>query len=871
MADSAVTFLLQYLPQLLIREANYLAGVKGLVESVLRQLKLINAFLMDSEGKRNEHEIVKEIVRQIRDVAHKAEDVIDLYVDKAAKQKRRSKMGKAVHFINHKAELHDIRNQIEGINQEIEKIYKDRETFNIIRSEEEASMEARAAKELHNRRRYVEEDDVVGFVHGSSMLVKQLTEGKQELDVSSIIGMGGLGKTTLAKKVYNNVSIKSHFNCRAWVYVSQDFKCKEMLIEIFRSAMQTSESKFHPTLLGEQSDRKLEEYSEKELKDNLESYLRGKKYLIVMDDVWNEEVWDEVKTAFPDNVNGSRILITSREKEVASCARRGTLPYHLPFLNGEESWELLRKKVFRGEECPPELVNLGKQIAESCDGLPLSIVVMGGLLANKDRRTQTWEKYNRDPNRYLTDDKKKCKDILALSYTHLPRYLKPCFLYFGVYPEDYEIPVRQLIQLWIAEGFIEVTRNSTLEDVAEDYLENLIDRSLIQVASRRTDGGVKTCRIHDLLRDLCISESKEDKLSILGSTPLSFSSNSSDPSIRSLLFFHQDSFKKEHWKWVRKNFKLIRVLNIGRAVLYSIPNNVEKFFHLKYLRLEIEASDVIPDCICNLPSLETLDARRCTQKFLPTEIWKLQRLRILYLLGPVTIPAPVDTDVEALRCLQVLSTIVVDAQTASFIIQGKFPNLRKLGICYTLRNAAKVRPQEALASLHHLRHLENLKILLCRELPASPDSFPLTITKITLVDADLNVLIVLGNLPKLRILKLEDTCENNNQSLRLIAGSFPKLEVLKLDHLSIKEWKLGRGAMPSLRHLVIKKCRWLTILPQQELCGMTSLRDVEVLWTTFKLTGMLQELQKNIEFKLQIYPPTNDHYYREDLPNWHSW
>ena len=114
-------------------------------------------------------------------------------------------------------------------------------------------------------------------------------------------------------------------------------------------------------------------------------------------------------------------------------------------------------------------------------------------------------------NSYLIEDRSQCQDILALSYNHLPRRLKPCFLYLGIYPEDFEIPARQLIRLWIVEGFVQQTGNRNVEDVAEDYLEELIDRSLIQVARTRTDGGVKTCRIHDLLRDLCISESKEEK------------------------------------------------------------------------------------------------------------------------------------------------------------------------------------------------------------------------------------------------------------------------------------------------------------------------------------------------------------------------
>ncbi|XP_059429175.1 putative late blight resistance protein homolog R1A-10 [Corylus avellana] len=228
-----------------------------------------------------------------------------------------------------------------------------------------------------------------------------------------------------------------------------------------------------------------------------------------MDDVWSNEVWDEVRSAFPNDSNGSRILITSRNKVVALHASL-TPPHLLSFLDKYESWELFKKNVFRGGICPPEFETLGRQIAEGCHGLPLSIVVLAGLLANKERSLHIWSKFVGHVSSFLitqAEDTIICEKILSLSYTDLPRYLKPCFLYFGMYPEDHEIPVRQLIHLWVAEGFIQHTGQRFPEDVAEMYLENLIDRSLIQVARRRVDGGVKACRIHDLLRELCISES----------------------------------------------------------------------------------------------------------------------------------------------------------------------------------------------------------------------------------------------------------------------------------------------------------------------------------------------------------------------------
>jgi hypothetical protein len=594
MADSVVNVLLQQLPQL-IEGASFPSGVEDEVKSFQRELERINIFLENSNEKRNEHENVKKLVRQITEVAYEAEDVIDTFIVKVEEQRKRNIVGKIIYGIGHAIMLHDVAKKIEGLNKEINKIYDDIEKYGIERAE--TSVDATTKKALHRRRRYVEEDDVVGFLHDSDTLVKQLTHSTEnsKLDVISIIGMGGLGKTTLARKVYNNDRVKRHFDCCTWVYVSQDFKIRELLLEILKSHMSISDELI----------RKLEGMSEDQAKEylveKLLTYLQGKRYLIVLDDIWEIKVWNEVKDAFPDNFNGSRILITSRINEVALHASL-TPPYFLQFLNKDESWELFCKKVFRGGECPLELNTLGRQIAEGCRGLPLSIVVLGGLLANKEKTHRTWSKVIADVNWYLTE----CKEILALSFTHLPRRLKPCFLYFGTYPEDFEIPVKQLIQLWIAEGFIQHTGRRNIEDVAEDYLEELIDLNLIQVATKSLYGGAKKCRIHDLLRDLCITKSAEEKflyvprndncsswntfrrLSIQGSILHQFiSSNTYGSSYAHsfLSFGSGPKFNEIHWKWVHTNLKMLRVLHFELDVK-AIPEEIGTLIHLKYLKIE---------------------------------------------------------------------------------------------------------------------------------------------------------------------------------------------------------------------------------------------------------------------------------------------
>ncbi|KAM3321260.1 hypothetical protein P3S67_008462 [Capsicum chacoense] len=336
-------------------------------------------------------------------------------------------------------------------------------------------------------------NNMVGRDDQMKQLLEDLTISYSgEPKIIPIVGMGGIGKTTLAKEVYNNKSVLRCFDVRSWATVSPKHNRKEILLGLLQS-----------TIIMDDKVRKI---GEAELADMLQKSLKRKRYLIVLDDIWSCEVWDGLRRCFPteDNV-GSRILLTTRDNEVAHYAGTENLSVQMDLMSPDESWSLFKSEASSGEALPYGLEDVGKQIVDECHGLPLTIIVVAGLLKSK-RAIEDWESVAKDVKSFVTNDPdERCSHVLGLSYNHLTSDLKTCLLHFGIFPEDNEIPAKRLVRSWMAEEFLKLEND--LEGEAEKCLQELVDRCLVLVCKKSLDGTkMRSCKVHDLIYDRCVRE-----------------------------------------------------------------------------------------------------------------------------------------------------------------------------------------------------------------------------------------------------------------------------------------------------------------------------------------------------------------------------
>ncbi|XP_058184413.1 putative late blight resistance protein homolog R1B-16 isoform X2 [Rhododendron vialii] len=910
MGDTAVDFFLETLKQLITgSKLHSILDKKHQLESLEEEIKYLRGFLKATEKIRKEYSELMELVMQIRSVVSEAENILDLFVIDSFKLDNPSLDLESV-----KKEIKDLTAEVKQIYDEnmydingatvnklkhssigsggvesiatnkdyewtvtgdsldvvkivtrmrklcgyaeiisvslVEKTKSERKMKKVVvqgscpdeRVRQKTMVALSSISGVCSISVKVVKELVVGFEEEVKRVIEKLDEGGQgkPLEIITIIGTGGGGKTTLAREVYHHPFTKHTFQIRAWVDVSQDYDNtmkRDLLICILK-------------LVSPENHQDYEKRSEDKLGEDLHKCLKGRKYLIVMDDIWGIEAWNDMQRSFPRECKGSKVLFTSRL--VVQPDSIGCVPHCLALLPKSWSWELLQKKVFGIKNCPLELVEIGKRIAEKCEGLPLAIVTVAGILATEDKTPNVWEEVAKHISSIIAKNQERCMEILELSYNHLPLHLKVCFIYIGAFPEDYEIHVRELMWFWIAEGFIQPSDHGgeSLEAIANNYLIDLINRNLVMIARKRSLGEIKACRIHDLLRELCLKKAEEDNFLVKINEDDSLSPSATHKYRRLFIgckFLPKFSFGpraqnlhsflclcsrncpclpgERNMAFIFENFKLLRVLSFNPAECGG-GEELAHLVHLRYLACTLRADHwrLAP---INYPlNLEILDVQALQNSDhieLPLDIFKMVKLRHIYSRAGIftyhvsSQGARIGSDHSArLDSLQSLDRICSCDDCRTFL--ARIPNLRKLGV---EANQISLDGVLMIRDLEFLKCLETLKFTMAwysthtqnRTFPSGL-KLPPTVKRITLHNVQIKweELSILQTLPSLEVLKLLDkACEgpvwNTSEE------GFSRLKYLKLKHLDIKEWNASEDQFPSLVVLVIEGCENLERIP----------------------------------------------------------
>ncbi|KAM3681573.1 hypothetical protein ACJW31_12G007200 [Castanea mollissima] len=610
MDQAVVKLLTDNIISILSTEASLLWGTRDAIKDIKDELISMQSFLVDADRKGVGSEVEKTWVAKVRDMAYDVEDIIDKFMYHMNRQQIRGRsswiLSHTIYFPKNLWVRRRTATKIQKINGKIKGAIPERnQSYGIDRIEGTSSKDNQKWVMRHAESSlFFKEDEIVGIEKKRQLIMDWLMDGEPHLTVISIVGMGGSGKTTLAANTYNNDDSRKETN---------------------------------PADLNSMNYRLLVK--------TLVNYLEKKRYLLVLDDVWDTNLLDEIKVSLRDSCRGCRIILTTRKEDGVACHQMGGKHHihNIELLLMEEAWELFCKKAFSSSpdgSCPPQLKSFAQELVAKCNGLPLAIVALGSLMYSKN--TSQWNEIYSSLNWSLSNNPEleAVKTILLLSFNDLPYQLKHCFLYCSLFPEDNKIRRKRLIKLWMAEGFVEKVKGSTLEEVADSYLLKLTFRNLLQVVERNEFGRPKRCKMHDLLRELALSISVKEKFGAvhgggeemkeckarrisIHKTDGEFKSFRGTSKLRSFLFFNKSL------KTLPSGSKMLRVLDLEDAPIDKLPNEVFKLFNLRYLNLRGTLLKKLPTSVGRLLNLQTLDIRDTQIEALPLGIGKLQSLRHL--------------------------------------------------------------------------------------------------------------------------------------------------------------------------------------------------------------------------------------------------
>ncbi|KAM5585639.1 putative disease resistance RPP13-like protein 1 [Rosa sericea] len=679
----------------------------GLLQKLKMKLLSVNTLLDDAEEKQLRNSRVRDWLSELKDVLYHADDLLDEIKTETLRCKMEgddsgsSRTNQVLEFSS--ISIHELDKSLEprivDILDRLELIVNEKDVLDLKEGVKDRPQGRLLTTSL------VEESSVYGRDEEKEAIIKLLlADGVtgNKTDVLPIVGMGGLGKTTLAQLVYNDDRVKQHFDHQSWSCVSEEFDV----------------IKISQTIYGAVTSQTCNITDLDMLQVKLKKTLTGKKFLFVLDDVWTVNLmkWDLLSRPFESGGHGSKIVVTTRDEGVA--CRMGTLQSrHLMQLSEENCSSLFSKYAFKnaGVTADPSLEVIGKQIAQKCKGLPLAAKSLGGLLRSEPN-IEKWKEILNNDIWELRDEENDILPALWLSYHYLPPHLKRCFAYCSIFPQDYEFQKSDLVLLWMAEDLLPLKLKITVEEVGDKYFDDLVSRSFFQhVPQQYSHYSVEPIfTMHDLIHDLanfvsgefCIRlENNDSVLENVSKTRHLWCVNASavidqwDSLCEAKYLRTFLVLSKYQYVRVRPNFdfdiflklQCLRVLNLSRHEIGELPSSISKLKHLRHLDLSWTSIKKLPDEMCTLYNLQTLLLLACKSLVeLPTDLGRLINLRHLDIRGTKIEKMP--PRMGKMKDLQTIrGKFVLDKYTGGNIVEIKELQQLRGTLCISgLRNIAHV-------------------------------------------------------------------------------------------------------------------------------------------------------------------------------------
>ncbi|CAD6255398.1 unnamed protein product [Miscanthus lutarioriparius] len=767
------------LQDIVTEEVILILGVKEELIELKRRMEQIWYFLNDAEKRSIKESAINNWLGLLRDAMYDADDIIDLAKSKGSKllpdhsslvsssSNTCSGLSLSSCFFNIQTR-HEIAVKIKNLNKRIDNISKD-QVFTSLKSTQ-STVTVFVPKQ--RRSSSLVEPNLADkeVLRACRKVVDLVLAHKEKRSYKlAIVGTGGVGKTTLAQKIYNDQKLKGSFNKQAWVCVSQDFSEIAILKEILRKI----EVQYMPDELTD------------ELQSKLELSIKDKSFFLVLDDVWQSDIWRNL-LRIPLHVASSVVVLLTTRFDTVAVETGMDYTHRVDLMSLDIGWELLWKSMgIKEEKEVQNLHDLGIDIVRRCGGLPLAIKVIARVLATKDQTENEWKKILVKDAWSMSSLPSEITSPIYLSYEELPHHLKQCFIYCAIFPEDSVIYRDAIVSLWVAEGFIDEQDDRVLEDIAEEYYYELIYRNLLQ-PDYYYSVDLTQCRMHDLLRQLACHLSREelfvgDPDSAGVSTVMSKFRRISAVTMNDMVVLprtDKGKCKVRTWRTsytmslrvddtIFERLPCIRVLDLTGSQIQAVPPCIGRLIHLRLLDLDRTDISSLPESICCLINLQILNLQRCDSLHsLPSGITQLCNLRRLGLE---------DTPINEVPEGEPYSEKAVINIEETFDLLIPAHNLENL----CLLNFFGRRFPVWLGSAAHLPSLTYLNLIDCKSCVHLPP---------------------IGQLPNLKYMKIEGTTAvtmigpefvgygmGNLRSTEAVA--FPKLETLVIrDMPNWEEW-----------------------------------------------------------------------------------